>query len=231
MELNIATLNVRGLQSKGSWRQFIKQMIPWARRHRINALCIQEHNLQKSRKEQLKYDAHEVGWNLIIGFAAARSARGGCAILLLKEIEVEVEHEVSEDLIALRVKVGPVTHEIATVYVPVTTNEKLAFIPTLKNRLKEKSIVGGDWNCVPDVTLDRRGPTSLNNPNVGAALLAEAMEDINVLDVRREQLGSEFEHTRKDAMTAARLDRWYLPYEGYYTNVLYTIKVVDDLLL
>ena len=96
MELNIATLNVRGLQSKGSWRQFIKQMIPWARRHRINALCIQEHNLQKSRKEQLKYDAHEVGWNLIIGFAAARSARGGCAILLLKEIEVEAEHEISD---------------------------------------------------------------------------------------------------------------------------------------
>ena len=141
MELNIATLNVRGLQSKGSWRQFIRQVIPWARRHRINALCIQEHNLQKSREKQLQYDAHVVGWNLIIGFAAARSARGGCAILLLKEIEVDMEHEISEDLIALRIKVGPVTHEIATVYVPVTANEKLAFMPTLKNRLAKQTMV------------------------------------------------------------------------------------------
>jgi exonuclease III len=91
MELNIATLNVRGLQSKGSWRTFLKQVITWARRHRVNALCIQEHNLQKSRDSQLKYDAHEVGWNLVIGYAAARSARGGCAILLLKEIEVEIK--------------------------------------------------------------------------------------------------------------------------------------------
>ena len=49
---------------------------------------------RSTNHRSLKYDAHEVGWNLVIGYAAARSARGGCAILLLKEIEVETEHEI-----------------------------------------------------------------------------------------------------------------------------------------
>ena len=36
-------------------------------------------------------------------------------------------------------------------------------------------------------------------------------------------------HAKRCHDGRAHLDRWYLPYEGYYTNVLYTIKTVDDL--
>ena len=64
------------------------------------------------------------------------------------------------------------------------TAKRVDFINDLKNRLPKYTITGGDWNVVPDVTVDRRGPNALQNANVGAAALADAVDALKIYDIR-----------------------------------------------
>ena len=76
--------------------------------------------------------------------------------------------------------------------------------------------MGGDWNTVPDRTVDVHNRDPFAYPNIGATLLSQIMEEKGLIDERREQLGEESEYTRKGQVvngmiTSTRLDRWYLP--------------------
>ena len=75
--------------------------------------------------------------------------------------------------------------------------------------------LAGDWNCVPDVTLDVDNANPLNYANGGADALAKKMEDLGLIDERREQLEGKKEFTRKGVnirgeVVSTRLDRWYV---------------------
>ena len=48
MKEGMATLNVRGLQSPGAWRDFLEAAVRWTRRKRVKVLAIQEHNMRPS---------------------------------------------------------------------------------------------------------------------------------------------------------------------------------------
>ena len=52
--------------------------------------------------------------------------------------------------------------DVASVYVPVNPSKRLTFIQTLTAQLSKKTIIGGDWNCVPDATLDASGRNALH---------------------------------------------------------------------
>ena len=82
------------------------------------------------------------------------------------------------------------------VYLPSDPQERVEALEAVGDELKVGAVVGGDWNCVPDVTLDVQGANALSYPNVGAQTLAEAMRKVELFDIRREQLGNEHEHTR-----------------------------------
>ena len=90
--------------------------------------------------------------------------------------------------------------------------------------------VAGDWNCVPDVTLDVDNANPLNYANGGADALAKKMEDLGLIDERREQLEGTKEFTRKGVnirgeVVSTRLDRWYVPGETHY---LLTFEVQNN---
>ena len=83
----------------------------------------------------------------------------------------------------------------------------------------------GDWNCVPDVTLDVQSANPLKYPNGGAKLLEHSMAAVGLVDIRRIQLGSETEGTRTDKTTGTttRIDRFYVPTHDDYDSVQWTI--------
>ena len=102
----------------------------------------------------------------------------------------------------------------------------------LGRRLSTDTIVGGDWNCVPDVTLDVKSKDPLSYPNVGATLLASEMSDLGLYDIRREQLESAHEFTRQSDssnMCTTRLDRWYVPTGEGFDGTLWNVTVEDSL--
>ena len=202
VKFTVATLNVRGLRDDGVWRLFLTRLVQWARRHRVHAVTIQEHNLQRENEADLKRDAINVGWTLVAGFSPRASERGGCLWLGSGEVDIKKETLVTHDLVHLEVEFAGITYQVAGAYAPSNPAERVTFMGNLDSRLPKRVIVGGDWNCVPDLTSDRKGPNALNNPNEGANILADKMEALEVIDIRREQLGDGFEHTRKDGTRA-----------------------------
>ena len=122
--------------------------------------------------------------------------------------------------------------DLAGVYVPATPMERVNMFGGLGRRLSTDTIVGGDWNCVPDVTLDVKSKDPLSYPNVGATLLASEMSDLGLYDIRREQLESAHEFTRQSDssnMCTTRLDRWYVPTGEGFDGTLWNVTVEDSL--
>ena len=235
----IATYNARGLQSPHAFRCFLDAMIRWTRRRRVSAVVVQEHNLHPSREGELVRMCMEHGWTLTVGFAPASPDgvhRGGVLLLTCDaELACKGVTECSSDLVRIRAEAGGKELDIAGVYVPAQPQARLAMLAGLGARLSERTIVGGDWNCVPDVTVDVQSQDPLGYSNIGAAALTAAVDALHLYDVRREQLGLAHEPTRVGAATAnapackTRLDRWYVPTHDDVAYILWDVSVADDL--
>ena len=228
-KLRVATYNARGLQGSGQWKKFLQAATPWCDRRNIGVLILQEHNWHPSTEQKRREEAAEVGAVLVIGWARVGDTgmyRGGVAMLIFTDRNQLVRVVgTSHDLVTVVVAQGEHEVTVQGVYLPADPRERMEAIGAVADELKVGAVVGGDWNCVPDVTLDVQGANALAYPNVGAQALAEAMRSVELFDIRREQLGNEREHTRVGATCLTRLDRWYVPIES---DALYNVKVLDD---
>ena len=236
MSVNVATLNVRGLQAKGSWGRFLDAITRWSRRHKVGAIFVQEHNLSPEREPELHRQARAMGMTAVVGFAppAPDGVHRGGVLMLSFDAEVRVTSviERSGDLVRVKAEAGGKTHDLAGVYAPAKPNPRVDMMNTLQARLSSDTIVGGDWNCVPDVTLDVKSEHQLGYSNIGATVLAAVMDNLNLYDIRREQLGIEHEYTHlsdNEHMITTRLDRWYVPISEKFDGTLWNIKVTDTL--
>jgi len=70
-------------------------------------------------------------------------------------------------------------------------------------------IVGGDWNCVPDTTLDTRSNSNTPYPNQHAGLLEMELASKGLTDIYRRVNGNERGYTRTGDTIHTRLDRLY----------------------
>jgi hypothetical protein len=116
--------------------------------------------------------------------------------------------------------------ELASVYAPATPSERNEFFVKLKRYITKSTIAGGDWNCVPDVTLDATGPGAARYGNQGATVLSTIMTHHE--DIHREQLGNEREVTRIGNTVATRLDRWYIPTDKEHDDLLWSCETKSD---
>ena len=98
--------------------------------------------------------------------------------------------------------------------------------------------LGGDWNCVPDVTLDVQSSDPLRYKNIGGALLEEVTGEVGLVDFRRQQLGGHREATRQPLgavhtrlgpdVVITRLDRFYIPTDEAHEDLLPSFQVRWD---
>ena len=229
-KLRVATFNANGLQTPGAWRQFLTELDQWVSVHRVSVVILQEHNWHPDTEGDRKAEAAERRATLTIGFAAEGGSGvhwGGVAILTYDDVTtVKSVAETSPDLVSVTVEHGEHVVPIVGVYAPAQPAQRVSFFQTLGPRIPDGAIVGGDWNCVADVTVDVQGPNALSYANVGGILLSATMGEKGLADLRREQLGARAEHTRVGSTCLTRLDRWYVPVDS---DVLFNIQVKDDL--
>ena len=177
------------------WGRFIDAFTRWSRRFRVSAIVIQEHNLHPSREADIVRQCMEMGVTATVGFAPAGPDgvhRGGVMLLTFDaEITVKRVIEREGDLVRVACEVGGRAYDVAGTYVPSNGLKRVDMLNRLTARLGPDTIVGGDWNCVPDVTLDVKSPRPLEYANVGAELLAQVMDTHNLLDIHREPLSIE----------------------------------------
>ena len=202
MKLKVVTLNAGGLQSPGRFAHFCAAAARWARRGDAHVICIQEHNLDPAKAQEHERLARAKEFVLVIAHAPPAPDgvhRGGTLIMSLEStttLKAEVCKDASGGLVRAQYEWMGRVYDIASVYAPAKAPKRVDFLSHVHQRLSDHTIACGDWNCVPDVTLDVKSSNPLNYPNAGATLLADVMARFNLHDYRREQLETDFEPTR-----------------------------------
>ena len=221
VKIGLLTQNLRGAKQRGLFAKLLHEFSKWRDTHGINVLCAQEHNLDPKDKAALERLATSKGMTAAISFAPANNAGefpGGVMLIFDNKMLTlkSVTHNF-DGYIAATAEWGGTIVEVAGVYAPSTNDGTVRedFFASLKGKVTKDTIAGGDYNCVPDVTLDVESRNPLAYPNKGAAKLAETYSEVGLVDERRNQLGNEHEPTRKGIYngraTTTRIDGGMFP--------------------
>ena len=231
--IDMVTVNLGGVQSPGRYAAFCSTARDWCKLNRAQVFLVQEHNLDPDKQEEHKRMAHSCGFDAIISYAppAGDNVHRGGTFIMVAHAAATVDSVLHQEPGITRISITTATDltlDIASIYAPVKPIERTNFFSHLRQKLSDHTIAGGDWNCVPDITLDVKSANPLAYLNVGASLLSKVMEKLHLHDYRREQLGKEFEATRigntTNGTTATRLDRWLVPlhadFDGHRWNIM-----------
>ena len=205
----IATFNARGLCKRGR----LNALLAETRRLNIHILLIQEHNWKKRHKPFVQQICQRQ--RFYAGVSYITSNCGGAAVFIDKDApSVDLAHAQFQP--ALQGAVAKVTIDlhgtrtpVVSVYAPVHPYLRRTFFERLSSAgcLSPDAIVGGDWNCVPDVSLDVDSHSSYTNAH--APLLDSLLASRGLDDIYRKVNGKERSYTRYSATINSRLDRLY----------------------
>ncbi len=143
----------------------------------------------------------------------------GVAILFSPRLNVDILQQVEIEegrALVVKAEVQGFTFTFINVYAPNTGSDRGTFFRTLENKLdaidqRECVVLGGDWNCCIDFTLDRTG----EEPHFqSSSILAQVIQVADVVDVWRMKHPSLRQYTwvrvLDGRVSAARLDRFYV---------------------
>ena len=187
---------------KAGYARFLAMFQRRKKPENISVFCVQEHMLSEDLHDEWTNKAKIAGFTLIISYGKAddETSKKGGVLILIDDSALDFAHTLHSQPGFLHVDLrwGGRDLRVACVYAPAHSgNERLDFFNDIKTKLTSTTLVGGDWNCVPDKTVDVDSKNPLGYPNVGSQLMNTMMTDLGLVDERREQLGTEAEYTRK----------------------------------
>jgi len=222
--LTLVSLNVRGLGDTKGFAKLLQLLQRLKKKHEIGVMCIQEHNLNPNRDEDIRTMSKIAGFTAVTTYGRADdpdSQRGGVMTLVTDSLLTVKSTVIAEPgVIILDVEWGAKQLTVGNVYAPAQPLGRIDFFNWLRRNITDDTYIGGDWNCVPDTTLDVDSNNPLGYKNTGISILNDIIVSKKLIDERREQLGNEKEFTRSGAnaggITSSRIDRWYIPIEHDY---------------
>ena len=167
--------------------------------------------------------AYEWGGDLHASFGTSSSC--GTVILVSPRqagsvIRVETDHEGRLVCILLKYPQGNVS--LCNVYAPNRSLARRDFFETLSSFVPGSTpcIMAGDFNCVPDIGLDRRGSSVAASPDAGIKELNMFVSAHNLADVWRNLYPrrSVFTWVRPNGADASRIDRVYAPHNFQFVG-------------
>lgn len=208
--LKIGTININGGREKNK-RAIISEYI---QKKNINITFLQE-----THSDMVDEIDWRMWWEGNIYFSHGSNLSGGVAILFGKNINMNVvstcEIEKGRGLV-VQVEIMGSLFVFINVYAPNNGAERIHFFKKVNDGLKvfDKNvflILGGDWNCTLDFTVDRNGeepcPPSIN-------VLSDIIRDYDLFDVWREHHPMARQYTwvkvSSNHISSARLDRFYI---------------------
>ena len=113
------------------------------------------------------------------------------------------------------IKINNVTIRLANIYAPVIPSERRLFFNSLHHYLLGNCpvILGGDFNCVQNINLDKRGGGGNEMyGNFGSKQLISLCDDNNLIDVFRKLHPAKREYTWTNSLHSmfCRVDRFYI---------------------
>ena len=163
------------------------------------------------------------GGTFFWSFGSNRSKGVGIWIrsgLNLKIISTDKDSE--GRLLFILIKINNVSIRLANIYAPVIPSERRLFFNSLHHYLVGNCpvILGGDFNCVQNINLDKRGGNEMYG-NFASEQLISLCDDNNLIDVFRKLHPAKREYTWKNSLNSifCRLDRFYIT-DSLLTDVL-----------
>ena len=156
--LKLLSLNVRGL---GNFRKR-RAIFTWCRKQKADLIFLQETHATKNCESQWKKE-----WGSSIMFSHGRTNARGVAVLIRSGLDIVILHEHCDSkgrLIMLNAKIKDKNYLLVNLYGPNKDAEAVCFYQDLSTTLRgidldsdSNVIVGGDFNCPLDPTIDKKG--------------------------------------------------------------------------
>ena len=211
---SLLSLNVRGLNNETKR----KALFDWLRKQSAQIIFLQE-----TYSTQALESKWEQEWGGKIIFAHGTNHSTGTAILFKRGVAVEIVDEEIDTygrFVYLKGAIENAVFNLLNVYFPNTENEQLHFLKEMRRMLEKKNteeplerfIIGGDFNCVQNISLDKKGGNmeySQNKPKLRDNL-KEFMESYSLEDVWRVKNPDvkKFTWRQKRPIIQCRLDYW-----------------------
>ena len=204
--LSILSLNVRGLGDKDKRREVF---------HLFNNKPHQIFMLQEthSTNEVVKIWKSEWGHNIIYSHGDSRSR--GVAILIKNDLSHEV-HSIKSDnkgrYIILDFSINQVRLTQATIYGPNSDDQDFfnEFIDSIESIPNDNRIIGGDWNVVLDLNMDKEGGQQTTHFKA-QKILKDWCDETNLVDIWRKSHEGLKQYTwfQRRPMIRCRLDYFW----------------------
>ena len=162
MSLKLLSLNVRGLSNFRKRRA----IFTWCRKQKADLIFLQE--THSTQNDECKWKK-EWGADIIFshGSSNARGDRGVAVGLIKGGLDIVIQHESLKSngrSIVLKVKIKDKNYLLLNLYGPNKDTEAVRFYQNLSATLREMDpdsddniIIGGDFNCPLNPTLDKKG--------------------------------------------------------------------------
>ena len=207
-KLAFATLNCRGLRDYRARSTIFQQL----KLESLDIVFLQETHVC-DLKDAKKFEKNW-GGKAFWSFGTAHSS--GVGILLNKTLNYKIDSfdfDTKGRLLVLDIQIHNATYRLINLYAPNNHAERKAFIRGLaRNMVTKRSVIlGGDFNFVENLTLDKRGG-STELGNVGAKEMVSIRNDFHVSDVFRALRKTQKEYTwvNSTGSIRCRLDRFYV---------------------
>ena len=178
----VLSQNVNGLRSEMKRRKIFL----WLHNQEVSICLLQETYSTEEDENRWKSE-----WGASVYFAhGSRNSKGVCILILIKNNVDFVVHAYQGDnngrFLILDVTVNSKRISLINIYGPNKDNAE--FFQDLFQNLElydnEEIIMAGDFNCILDLELDRRGENDQSNTE-SRKVLATWMDEMDVIDIWR----------------------------------------------
>ena len=212
--LNIVSLNCNGLGDRNKRRRLFRHLT----RRNVDVILLQETHstpdsskLYKAEWKRLKRNHHSE-WN------SGTSRSCGVAVLLSNKNDTQIINTCRDPhgrVLNLQIRIDTEVYQFSSVYAPSIPGSRPLFNEELDNYFfpDGETIMGGDFNMVEDVNLDRVGGTIIMSTHQkGKTELVQLKQQQNLVDIWRDTYPTQREYTwsSPDNLIHSRLDRFYL---------------------
>ena len=217
MALSIISLNVYGLRDqdkRSGLRQWISSL-PFD----VDIVCLQEAHVVSQAEAFL--------WFSSAGFAVASSpgSNRSCGIIMLARPSCLLVNSWSDQdgrFLMCEFSCRSKMFRVATVYAPNRNPERNEFFDLVSSKMivSVPTILCGDFNCVLDRSVDRRGSAHDDYSRESVRALTSLFDAAAVTDIWRylHPVSSSFTWSRWDGTAASRIDLMGCPY-AWLSNV------------
>ena len=211
-KFKIISLNVKGISNFKKRRT----IYTWCRSRKADIIFLQETHSKKETEIQWK---NEWGGKMLFSHGSSNSC--GTAILIKNTINYTIISTLSDPLgryLISKIQIDDKIYVFANVYAPNKDKDSIQFFKKLCTlfctddlQCEDNIILGGDFNCPLNPSLDKRGGIMIPRKNVIEAIecLRDELDLVDIWRVKNPEMKS-YTWSQKSPAIFCRLDYWLI---------------------